>query len=514
MPTASEKLAASLKALSELQKAGKVAIRSAELSRTHRERLLQSGFLKLVMKGWYIPAHPGEPAGESTSWYASFWNFSATYLSSRFGRDWCLSPDQSLLLHTGNRTVPRQLLVRVPKGSKNIISLPHHTSLLDVKADLPPKDSLTEQDGLRLYSVAAALAEASPGFFTINPSEARAALGMIRNASEVLPHLLDGGHSAIAGRLAGAFRNVGKERIADEIVKTMSAAGYTVREHDPFDKPSPLNLVDRQPSPHTIRLRLMWETMRGQIEGQLPNAPGPPNDPEAYLKRVDDAYVSDAYHSLSIEGYRVSRELIERVRTGNWNPAANVQDLEHRNALAARGYWQAFQQVKASIRRILESENPGEVVEATHGDWYRELFGPSVTAGLIRAVDLAGYRNGSVYIRQSMHVPPAREAVPDLMETFFDLLAQATDPGARVVLGHFAFVYIHPYMDGNGRMGRFLMNAMFAAGGYPWTVVPVEQRDAYMAALETASTRQDIRPFATFLGGLVKAAAKPPAIPT
>jgi len=65
------------------------------------------------------------------------------------------------------------------------------------------------------------------------------------------------------------------------------------------------------------------------------------------------------------------------------------------------------------------------------------------------------------------------------------------------------FVYIHPYMDGNGRMGRFLMNVMLAAGGYPWTIVPLEKRDTYMGALESASVEQDITPFASFLGRLV-----------
>lgn len=85
------------------------------------------------------------------------------------------------------------------------------------------------------------------------------------------------------------------------------------------------------------------------------------------------------------------------------------------------------------------------------------------------------------------------------MPTFFELLTDEPDPAVRVVLGHFIFVYIHPYLDGNGRTGRFLMNVMMAAGGYPWTVIPVQARDRYMAALESASVNQDIVPFTTFL---------------
>ena len=103
-----------------------------------------------------------------------------------------------------------------------------------------------------------------------------------------------------------------------------------------------------------------------------------------------------------------------------------------------------------------------------------------------------------------MHVPPQPVAVRDLMPALFELLQAEEDPAVRVVLGHFVFVYIHPYMDGNGRMGRFLMNLMLASGGYPWTVVPVQRRNDYMAALERASVGQDIVPFARLLGGLVE----------
>jgi len=94
--------------------------------------------------------------------------------------------------------------------------------------------------------------------------------------------------------------------------------------------------------------------------------------------------------------------------------------------------------------------------------------------------------------------------VRDLMPAFFELLTNEPEPAVRMVLGHFVFVYIHPYMDGNGRMGRFLMNVMAASGGYPWTIVPLDRRDTYMAALESAGVQRDIKPFAKFLSALVK----------
>ena len=102
-----------------------------------------------------------------------------------------------------------------------------------------------------------------------------------------------------------------------------------------------------------------------------------------------------------------------------------------------------------------------------------------------------------------MHTPLNKEAIRDAMPTLFDLLRDEPEASVRATLGHFIFVFIHPYMDGNGRMGRFLMNAMLASGGYPWTVIPVEQRAEYMAALEQASVGQNIGPFAKLLAFLV-----------
>lgn len=503
MATPQQKLADALDALRALQDRNLVAIRSDDLSRPQRELLMKHGFLQDVMKGWYIPARPDAGAGESTAWYTSYWGFCSAYLNERFGEDWCLSPELSIALQTGNRTVPKQLLVRTAKGGNKPTALPLGTSLFDVRAAIPAPEDVAVQDGLRLFSIPAALIASAPGLYENNAIDVRAALATVRDASELLGRLLQGGHSAIAGRLAGAFRNIGRERIADDILKAMRSAGYTVREQDPFAAKLETLLPARERSPYAGRIRLMWQEMRGAVLERFPPPPGRPADTGAYLKRVQDSYVTDAYHSLSIEGYRVSPELIERVRSGTWNPEADEQDREYKDGLAARGYWLAYQAVLKSLNRVLAGENPGLVADEEHGDWYREMFAPSATAGLIGTSDLAGYRNGQVYLRGSMHVPLNCDAVRDAMPVFFELLSEEPEPAVRVVLGHFIFVYIHPYMDGNGRTGRFLMNVMLAAGGYPWTVVPVEQRADYMAALEEASGRQDIRPFTEFLAQLL-----------
>lgn len=504
MSTPQDKLAESLAVLKKLQDKGIVAIQTKNMTRTHRERLVKTGFIKEVMKGWYIPARPEEPAGESTAWYASFWVFCGDYLKSRFGNQWCLSPEQSLGIHSENWNVPNQLFVRAPKGGNKPISLLHKTSIMDVRLNIPDRNDIEIKENIRIMTLPAALISCAPGYYSNNAIEARAVLSMISDASEILHKLLEGGHSTVAGRLAGAFRNIGKNVIADNIIEAMRAAGYSVKEIDPFKEKPAIIFSKRELSPHVHRIRMHWAEMRGVVLKNFPQAPSLRQNTDEYLKHVDEIYLADAYHSLSIEGYRVSEVLIERVRSGSWDPETNRKDQEYADALAARGYWQAFQAVKKSLTKILNKNSLGEVVSNDHSIWYRELFAPSVKAGLISASDLAGYRNLPVYIRKSMHVPPRYEAVRDLMPEFFSLLKNEEEPAVKAVLGHFFFVHIHPYIDGNGRMGRFLMNVMLASGGYPWTVIPLETRNDYMATLEEASVRKNIEPFSIFLAELVQ----------
>jgi fido (protein-threonine AMPylation protein) len=505
MATISERLASSLTILRDLQEVEKIAVKSSDLSRTHRERLVRSGFLKEVMRGWYIPTRPDEPAGESTSWYTSFWYFCAAYLNERFGEEWSLSPEQSVILHAGNMTVPHQLLVRAPSARNQTTPLPFDTSIYETRARVADQEEVRiDLHGFRLFSLESSLIYCPEPFYRYNPVDARAALGSFRDGTDLLRRLLDGGHSVVAGRLAGAFRNIGRDAIADDILEGMRSVGYAVTEQDPFADPSTLLIPSRQILPHVNRLQLMWMSMRESVLEVFPPELGIPADSSEYLQRVTDLFVNDAYNSLSIEGYRVSTDLIERIKAGNWQPEIHAEDRQHRDAMAARGYWQAFQSVKKALEEVLSGAESGPVAEKAHRTWYRDLFAPSVEAGIIRASDLAGYRNQPVFIRRSKHVPPSHEQVRDLIPAYFDLLSSEKSAAVRAVLGHFAFVYIHPFVDGNGRIARFLMNLMMASGGYPWIIVPVTRREEYMNALESASADQNIRPFALFLASLLE----------
>lgn len=503
MPSPNEKLAESLTKLNVLQQSGKQVMRSSELTRTNLERLTKNGYLKPIIKGWYMPARPNEQTGDTTTWFASMRDFIRGYCDERFGEDWYVNAELSLLLHTGSTNLPRQVQVHAVKGSSNSLPLPANTSLFDYGAkDFAASSSRTIAQGLRVLSLEAALLRATPNMWQTDPLTLRLSLEQLRDTSQLSRLLLDGGHSVIAGRLAGGLRAVGRESMANEVAGNMQSAGYVVVETNPFKAPvAPVRL--RPESPYCGRIRAMWEAMRQQVLDVwtvplqlLPSA-------DAYLAEAEERYITDAYHSLSIEGYHVTEDLINKVRQGQWSPDGNEQDKQDRNALAARGYYEAHLKVHDSLVSVLAGENSGKILHQSLPGWYRALWSPSIQAGILKPTDLAGWRSGQVFIRNSMHVPLPPEGVRDAMPLLFELLQSESDPAVQAVLGHFVFVFIHPYMDGNGRLARFILNLMLARGGWPWTIVTMTVRSEYMEALEKASVENDIRPFASLINRLV-----------
>ena len=496
MPTPQQALASALHRVHN-QANGEI-VRGPDISRRDRQVLTKRGFLVEIIKGWYALTTPETETGDSTFWHTHFWEFASAYLRHRFGADYSLSAEHSLDLWTGNSQTPSQLIVIAGQGGTSTLQLPNGASFL-VYAD--PKnlpDSTEVLQGVQVMPLAVALARTSPSFFRHSATNAEIAVRLVR-PDELLRALLSEASSlAVTGRLVGAFRRCGLKGQADRLTADLTAAGLYFEETDPFAVPPQLPPGTLFTTPHVGRLKALWLRMCPVARKLFPVAPGAPRI-EAYLRNAQQIHQRDAYHSLSIEGYQVTPELIARIEAGEWNPGIDDSDQSQANAMAAKGYHEAFKAVLASEREILGGHSVSSIIRRDLPTWYRELFSPSVKSGLLPPHSLAGYRNRPVFIRGSQYVPPPHETVPELIDTLFELLTAEPSPGAQAVLGHFFFVYIHPYSDGNGRIGRFLLNALLAAGGYPWTIIRVERRDGYMTALETASVKHDIGDFTRFI---------------
>ena len=509
MATHNEKLAISLQILKDLQTAGVQVLQASKhhtLSRVHRERLVKAGFMKPVLPGWYLLSRPEEQDGDSTSWYSNMEAFVAAYANSRFDRDWQLSAEQSLLRHSGETTLPKQMHIHAPKANNNVVRLLHGCSLFLYRGPLSMQtpNAVVNVNGLRLIAPEECLFRVAASFYELQPQAVQIALRRA-DINELARLVLKDGSTTVAGRLVGALRAVGRDDDAQLLLNTMQAAGHRLRVMNPFVAELRTIAGDRAESPYVQRIRMMWSDMRVMVIAAFKDVPKHPHQEiEILMADVQARYFADAYNSLSIEGYRVTEHLIEKVRNGDWRPDFNESDRMVRDAMAAKGYFEAHRMVLELIRDTLQSKAlAGEQLRKNLASWHLALFSPSVTAGILTAQDLAGYRNRPVFIAGASHVPLPAEAVRECMPLLMQVLEQEEHPAVRAVLGHFVFVFIHPYIDGNGRLGRFILNFMLATGGYVWTVVPVQQRAEYMAALEQASTSRNIEPFAGMLARLV-----------
>src|SRR5512141_2799736 len=122
------RLAAALKRVNGV--ARKAVVKSSSIQRADRELLLDRGYLLEICKGWYYLGRPSDKPGDSTAWYATFWDFVAVYLDGRLGRDYCLSAGSSLDLHTGGNLIPSQVTALTARGGTVVLKLPYSTSLV------------------------------------------------------------------------------------------------------------------------------------------------------------------------------------------------------------------------------------------------------------------------------------------------------------------------------------------------------------------------------------------------
>ncbi len=213
-------------------------VQSATLSGPQRTLLIKEGFLKLIIKGWYLLDADLEVsnAGESVLWYEGMWCFVGQYISARYGNEYWLSPEDSLAIQTGNTHLPQQLMVSTKKAASNVINLPNQLSLCVVgKATCP--DNLEYKQGVMVHTLASALANLLPKQFKSSSSAIQIGLAKV-DTSQLALAIASNKNKESANRLLGAFIALDKPIEAD-IFKTQAraVAGFDLRPNNPFNAP-------------------------------------------------------------------------------------------------------------------------------------------------------------------------------------------------------------------------------------------------------------------------------------
>lgn len=128
----------------------------------------------------------------------------------------------------------------------------------------------------------------------------------------------------------------------------------------------------------------------------------------------------------------------------------------------------------------------------------------------IDAKQAGKYRKRRVIITGTDFIPPAPERIPDLMAAFMAAMPKARaehHPVEFAAIIHKDLVTIHPFIDGNGRAARLLMNLALLQAGYPVAIIPPILRRDYLETLNRTHKGDD-RPFIKFIGGVCYESAK------
>jgi Fic family protein len=196
-------------------------------------------------------------------------------------------------------------------------------------------------------------------------------------------------------------------------------------------------------------------------------------------KERDDFVVEFTYDTNRIEGSTLSledtRKLLARGITPGSKPLHDILETQRHAAL---------------VRRLLEVPEPLDLSHLLR--WHKELFNDTKP-------DIAGrLREFEVRISGSRHQPPPSLEVRPMMIELLRSTNRSRGKSHTVQRAgdfHFWFEHIHPFGDGNGRIGRLATNVLLAQGGFPMINIQYGRRRGYYRALEAASVLESARPF-------------------
>ena len=130
--------------------------------------------------------------------------------------------------------------------------------------------------------------------------------------------------------LAGAYEFIGNQKYCEQIKEDMSLISYDIKPKNPFSRAKAIISNSRPEHPAVARIEGLWNLYKESI---IEDFPGPNMlglKADIILEHINKIYVHDAYNSLSIEGYSVTKESIEKVACGNYNEILNEEDRKNK----------------------------------------------------------------------------------------------------------------------------------------------------------------------------------------
>ncbi len=215
--------------------------------------------------------------------------------------------------------------------------------------------------------------------------------------------------------------------------------------------------------------------------------------PESVIKNLhEDLVLRWTYNSNAIEGNTLTlmetKVVLEGITIGGKSLREHFEAINHRDAILfveelvqqreALSEWQ-IRNIHQLIFKNIDEQHAGR------------------------------YRTLNVLISGATHTPPDHLLVPEQMSRFIAAIDNGLHPVERAARIHVDFVGIHPFVDGNGRTSRLLMNLELMKAGFPPVVIPVEQRLRYYQALDLAHVKGDYQPFIEFVVEVVEQSFQP-----
>lgn len=204
--------------------------------------------------------------------------------------------------------------------------------------------------------------------------------------------------------------------------------------------------------------------------------------PKYTLKSLREKLLVEwTYNTNAIEGNTLTmsetKVVLEGITVGGKTMQEHLEVINHRDAIAY-------------VEEIVQKGEPLT-------EWQIKNLHRLVLKGIVD--EHAGvYRDQQVFIAGAKHTPPSPYLVKEQMEQLIkwnDNDAQKLHPVKRGAMLHAIFVGIHPFIDGNGRTSRLLLNLELMKAGFPAVVIKVENRLTYYEALDKSHTTKDYRDF-------------------